>query len=108
MAETRQIKGCEEFEAELAKEQPCVVEFWMVGCPACARLAPIFEELAEELKDKANLVALEARENMELSKKFEIRGVPTVIVFKAGEEVQRQTGAKSADELREWLEPALV
>jgi thioredoxin 2 len=108
MAEARQISGSEQLEAELAKEQPCVVEFWMVGCPACARMAPSFGDLAEELASRANLVGLEARDNMELSRKYAIRGVPTVVVFRGGEEVQRSTGAKSIEELRSWLEPALV
>lgn len=107
MAETRQING-EQFQEELAKEQPCVVEFWMTGCPACARFASAFAELAEELEDRANLVGLEARENMAISQKYGIRGVPTVIVFKEGQEVQRTTGAKDTKEMREWLEPALV
>jgi thioredoxin 1 len=108
MSEARQISGDAEFAAELAGEQVCVVDFWMTGCPACGRLAPVFGELAEELGGRANLVGIEARQNMEIAKRFGVRGVPTVIVFKAGEEVQRSVGAKSKDELREWLEPVLA
>lgn len=108
MAETRQISGEEQLTQELAQDLPCVVEFWMEGCPACARLAPVFAELAEELKDRGNLVALEARSHMEIAKRYGIRGVPTVIVFQQGNEVQRIVGAKSKEELREWLEPALA
>jgi len=108
MAEARQISGDEQFATEIAGEQPCVVEFWMPGCPACAKLSPVYAELAEELAERANLIGLEARQNMAISQKYGVRGVPTVIVFKCGEEVQRCVGAKSKDELREWLEPALV
>lgn len=108
MSEARQISGDEQFAAELAGALPVAVEFWMGGCPACAKLTPVFGELAEELGDRANLVGLEARENMAIAKKHGIRGVPTVIVFKAGEEVQRTVGAKSKDELRAWLEPVLA
>ncbi|MEI6499623.1 MAG: thioredoxin family protein [Armatimonadota bacterium] len=108
MSEARQISGEEQFAAELAGDPVCVVEFWMKGCPACGRLAPVFAEVAEELKDRANLVGIEARENMAIAKQFGIRGVPTVIVFKAGQEVQRSVGAKDKDELRAWLEPALL
>lgn len=108
MSEAKQISGEEQFAAALGGAQPCVVDFWMAGCPACARLAPVFGELAEELGDRADLVGIEARENMAIAQKYGIRGVPTVIVFKAGEEVQRSVGAKSKDELRAWLEPALL
>lgn len=107
MAEARKVTG-EDLEAELTREEPCVVEFWMAGCPACARFAPTYAELAEELAGRANLLAIEARENMDTSKKHGIKGVPTVIVFKNGEEVQRTTGAKTLAEMREWLGPALV
>lgn len=106
MAEARRVTG-EELENEIGGEQPCVAEFWMTGCPACARFASTFGELAEEYQGRASLVAIEARENMETSKKHSIRGVPTIIVFKDGQEVQRTTGAKSLEEMREWLKPVL-
>lgn len=106
MAEARRISG-EDLESEVAGEGPCAVEFWMVGCPACARFAPTFGELAQEYEGRANLVTIEARENMEASKKHAIRGVPTVIVFKQGQEVQRTTGAKTLAEMRDWLDPLL-
>ena len=106
MAEARKISG-EELETELAKPEPAVVEFWMDGCPACARFAPTFAALAEEYNGRANLLAIEARENMAASQQYAIRGVPTVIVFKDGQEVERTTGAKTLAEMREWLEPIL-
>lgn len=107
MAEARHISG-KDLEQELARQDCCIVEFWMHGCPACARFAPTFAEIAEELEGRANVCAIEARENMEACEKLGIRGVPTVIVFKSGQEVQRTTGAKTLEEMREWLEPALV
>lgn len=107
MTEARQVNG-EELEQACAQQEPCIIEFWMNGCPACARFAATFAELAQELTGRAHVVAIEARENMEASKKHAVRGVPTVIVFKDGEEVQRTTGAKTLEEMREWVEPALV
>jgi thioredoxin-like negative regulator of GroEL len=106
MAEARRVNG-DELDGELAKQDVCIVEFWMTGCPACARFGPTFGELAQEYEGRANIVAIEARENMEASKKYAIRGVPSVIVFKSGQEVQRTTGAKTLAEMREWLEPVL-
>ncbi|MHB8997335.1 MAG: thioredoxin family protein [Armatimonadota bacterium] len=108
MAEAPQISGSEQFEAEIAAEQPCVVEFWMSGCPACARFADVFAEMAAEFAERANLRGLEAREHLEIARKHGVSGVPTVIMFKCGEEVQRKVGAQSKEEFREWLEPALV
>lgn len=107
MAQARQIEGAAALAAELARAEPCVVEFWTVGCPACARFEPVFAAVAEELADRATFVALEARKNMELAKQHAIRGVPAVIVFRDGAEVQRTSGAKDAEQLRAWLAPAL-
>lgn len=106
LVEVRSVTG-DEFETELAREEPCVVEFWMIGCPACARFAPSYGEVAQEYAGRANVVAIEARENIELARKYGINGVPTVIIFKAGEEVDRATGARSTAELRAWLEAML-
>lgn len=106
MAEARRVDAAE-LDQEIAGDQPCVVEFWMNGCPACARFASTFGELAEQYEGQAKVVAIEARENMEASQKHGIRGVPTVIVFRGGEEVRRTTGAKTLEEMREWLEPVL-
>jgi thioredoxin 1 len=108
MAEAKQISGSEQFEEEIKSTQPCVVEFWMQGCPACGRFADVFAEMAEEFAERANLVGLEAREHIEITRKYGVSGVPTVIMFKCGEEVQRKVGAQSKEEFREWLEPALV
>jgi thioredoxin-like negative regulator of GroEL len=107
MAEARRITGAD-LPAELGKPEPCVVEFWMVGCSACARFAPTFADLTEEYQGRANLVTIEARENMATSQQYGIRGVPTVIVFRDGQEVQRTTGVKTLAEMREWLDPALA
>lgn len=106
MSEARRVNG-EELGVELAKPGACVVDFWMVGCPACARFAPTFGELAEEYAGRISLVTIEARENMETAKQYAVRGVPTVVAFKDGQEVQRATGAKTLAEMREWLAPIL-
>lgn len=102
--EVRQVSA-EELQVELAKPGVCLVEFWMPGCPACARFAPTYATLAEEFQDMACLIAIDARQNMEIAQKYGVRGVPTVIVFKDGQEVQRSTGAKTLAEMREWLKP---
>jgi len=107
MPEARHVTG-KDLDEELARKECCVVEFWMHGCPACARFASTFSALALELQERANVCAIEARQNIEVCKKHGIEAVPTVVVFKSGEEVQRTTGSKTLEEMREWLEPALV
>jgi thioredoxin-like negative regulator of GroEL len=106
MADLRSINN-EDVDSEIAREEPTLIKFFTDGCPACARFAPTFAQLAEEYAGRAVLVQMEARKNMDTSKKLAVRGVPTVVVFQAGKEVQRLTGAKTLQEMRDWLKPVL-
>jgi thiol-disulfide isomerase/thioredoxin len=96
-----------DFEGERTQPGVMIVDFWMNGCGHCSHYAPTFDALAAELCGLARLFKVEARENLDLSRQFQIRGVPTTVVFKDGEEVQRTTGAKTLEEMREWLNPVL-
>lgn len=104
MAGAMAVTG-DELKAALAGELPVAVEFWMEGCPACMRFAPTFDLIADEFAGRVTCVKIEAKQNLEVAKEMKIRGVPAVVVFVEGEEVQRQTGAKSLEEMREWLAP---
>ena len=81
-------------EEVLESSQPVLVDFWAPGCPACETLSPVIEDLAEEFKEKAKVVKLNVAENREIPQKYEIKGVPTLIIFKNGEAAQRATGLR--------------
>lgn len=106
MAEPKDLNK-DDFATELAAPGVLVVDFWLTGCGHCAHYAPVFEQLAEELGDQARFCKVEARDNMELSREHQVRGVPTTVVFKDGQEVQRVTGAKTSEEIKAWLAPLL-
>jgi thioredoxin-like negative regulator of GroEL len=106
MGEIRDITT-DEFAGETAGPNPALVEFYTQGCPACARFGPTYERLAEEYAGRATLLKMDARKNLETAKQLHVRGVPTVVVFREGEELQRLTGAKTLAEMREWLAPVL-
>lgn len=94
-------------EELLAEEGAVVVDFWMEGCPACARYAPTFNRLTEALAGKAEFVKLEAKNNMETAKKHKIRSLPTTVLFVDGVEQARLVGAKPLEQVQGWLEEAL-
>ncbi len=83
------------FKEEVKESQELVlVDFWMEGCPPCQTIAPIIEEIAKEFEGKAKVGKLNVRENPETTQEYEIKGVPTIIIFKEGKVKERATGPR--------------
>ena len=83
------------FEEEVIKsDKPVLVDFWMPGCPPCLAMAPIIEEIAKEFEGKAKVGKLNVVENPRVAQQYTIMGVPTLIIFKNGEIIERATGLK--------------
>jgi thioredoxin 1 len=95
------------FEAdviEASKTQPVMVDFWADWCRPCHMLTPTVEEIAREKAGKVKVVKLNVDENMNVAGKFSIRGIPTLLVFKGGQIVEQQVGAKSKRDLKASLD----
>jgi thioredoxin 1 len=85
------------------KEGASVVDFSAVWCGPCQMLAPVMEELAEELSDKISFLNIDIDENPDLTMQYRIQGVPALIMFKDGLEAARQIGFLPKKEIKEWL-----
>ena len=83
-----------------------VVDFWAEWCGPCKMLAPVFEELSEELTD-VNFVKVDIDQSMDLAQKFRIVSVPTMKIFKNGEEVDTLMGFMPKDVLKSKVEAHL-
>ena len=79
----------------------CVVEFFADWCMPCLILAPVVEELAEKFKDKISFAKVNVDENRELSQKFGVMSIPTLVIFKNGESVEKITGSLPAEVIEE-------
>lgn len=76
----------------LGSSQPVLVDFWAAWCGPCRMLAPTVEAVAEKYQGKAKFVKLNVDENVSSPAKYGIRGIPTLILFKDGQEVDRHVG----------------
>ena len=94
-----------EFEAQVIKsEKPVLVDYWAEWCGPCKMIAPVLEEVAEDLSDKVLIGKLNVDENSQTPPKYAIRGIPTLMLFKNGEVVGTQVGAISKNDLINFIE----
>ena len=93
------------FESEVLKSDKIVlVDFFASWCGPCKLQGPIVEELAAEIGAKAKIGKMDVDGNPQIAGKFEIMSIPTIIIFKNGEAVQRFTGLQSREILKQELE----
>lgn len=78
-----------------------VVDFWAPWCGPCQMMAPVFEDLSNEFKDKINFAKVNVDENRNLSMQYNIQGIPTLLIFKEGELIDQITGFSDKSKLRE-------
>ena len=93
------------FEKEVVKSSlPCLVDFWAEWCGPCKNLAPILDEISNELKEKVKIGKINIDDNQELAAKFSIRSIPTMILFKDGNSIDTKVGLPPKKELLDWIE----
>ena len=96
------------FEQEVIKSGKLVlVDFWSPTCSPCLILGPIIEEIAKDLEGKVKVGKLNVFENPKTAEKYEIVGIPTIIIFRDGEMKERATGLRSKQVIADKLNSLL-
>ncbi len=93
------------FETDvLGSDKPILVDFWAEWCGPCRMIAPTVEAIAEEYQEKAGVFKMNVDENMNVPQQFGIRGIPTLILFKGGQEQERIVGAVTREAIQKVIE----
>ncbi len=91
-------------ESVLDNDGISVIDFWAEWCGPCKMITPIIEELSKEYEGKATIGKLNVDENPEVSMKYGIRNIPTILILKNGEVVEKQVGVTTKAKLAEKIE----
>jgi len=98
----------DDFQSQvLEASQPVLVDFTAVWCGPCKMLDPVVKQLAQEWNGKVQVVKLDVDDNPELAMNYQVMGVPTLMLFKGGQPVERVTGYQPKDRLAKKFSPHL-
>ena len=96
------------FESEVVNsELPVLIDFWAEWCGPCKEIAPILDEINNEMDDKIKIVKINIDKNPNIPNKYGVQSIPTLIIFKKGEIIGTKVGACLKSELISWIETVI-
>jgi len=104
---TKAISDLSFHDDVIAADGPVLVDFWAEWCTPCKQIGPALEEISDELGEQVTIAKLNIDDNPDAPAKYGVRGIPTMILFKNGDEAARKVGAAPKTVLKGWLQGEL-
>lgn len=109
MSEQIFVVNLDDFEEKViqaSQHKPILVDLWAEWCSPCRVIAPILQQLADEMPDEIGIAKIEVddEDNMKIAGRYQVKGFPTLILFQHGEELARFSGAKPLNFIRDFIE----
>jgi thioredoxin 1 len=87
------------FKAIINSEKPVLIDFFATWCGPCQMLLPVLNQVKESLKDRITIIKIDVDKNQEMAQKYQVRGVPTLMLFQEGKQLWRQSGVLTKEEI---------
>ena len=87
------------FDTIINSEKPVLIDFFATWCGPCKMLGPILKDVKDNLGDRISIIKIDVDKNQQIASKYQVRGVPTMILYQQGKQLWRQSGVLTKDEI---------